>query len=708
MERGPSSCKGSASPCAIGLLPFSARSTRWIKDDIVCGIAGIVDLRGERSVNEEDLRSMAMALVHRGPDEEGFFVEPGVGLASRRLSIIGLVDGKQPISNEDDSVVVVANGELFDYLELRAELEAKGHVFRTHSDTEVIVHLWEEMGEGLFERLRGQFAIAVYDRRNRTLVLGRDRAGICPLHWSRQDDLLLFGSEIKAILASGRVEPKVDMRGIDHVFTFMAMGTRRTAFEGISSLLPGTYLRVQFRGSGQLADVAEKRYWDIDFPDNGEEYNPPTKKAVEELREIFLDAVRLRLRADVPVVSYLSGGVDSATVGAAITKVRGECVPTFTIQIGDPALDETAPARVAARAIGTEPILVPVGHREVAGAYPRIIQAADCPVVDTSCAANLLLAQAVHEHGYRVALTGEGADEALAGYPWYKANRLLGLLDFGTYKVSLGLRRAYLRLARPDVPWSRAKRVMEMAGGPAAYNDLYAMTSLARHLFYRPETFAALKDTVAYDDLGFDLDRIKRWSPLNRALYLGYKVMLCGLLLNHKGDRPAMHSSVETRYPFLDEKFIEYCAKLHPRWKIRGLAKDKHLLRQFASELLPREVAMRPKKIFHAPFATSFFTEPPAYVDQLLSRESLERTGYFDADAVLSHRESYHRTRWGTGRRLTVETGLTAVMATQLWHHIYLGGGLCELPAWTPPVVEERRPHFLRRSGSDVSVARSR
>ena len=663
----------------------------------MCGIAGIVDLRGERPVHEETLVQMARALVHRGPDEEGFYVEPGLGLASRRLSIVGLVDGRQPIFNEDESVVVVANGEFFDYPELREELEAKGHVFATHSDTEILVHLWEELGESFFSRLRGQFAIALYDRRKRVLVLGRDRAGVCPLHWSRREDLLLFGSEIKAILASGFVKPQVDFRGIDHVFTFMAMGTRRTAFEGVSSLVPGTYLRVRFREAGAVADVAERRYWDLDFPDWGEEVDPPGRRAEEEIGEIFFEAVRLRLRADVPVVSYLSGGVDSSVVGATIAKLRGASVPTFTIQIGDPELDETTPARVAARAIGASPILIPVGPREVAGAYHRLVQAADCPVVDTSCAANLLLAQAVHEHGYRVALTGEGADEALGGYPWYKANRLLGMLDFGTYRVSVALRRAYLKLARPDVPWSRARRVMELAGGPAAYNDLYGMTSLARHLFYRPETFEALDGAVAYDDLGFDLARIRRWRPLNRALYLGYKVMLCGLLLNHKGDRPAMHSSVETRYPFLDERFVEYCAQLHPRWKIRGLGRDKHLLRRFAAGLLPKDVALRPKKIFHAPFAASFFSDPPPYVDQLLSPESLERTGYFNASAVRAHRDTYHKNRWGTGRRLTVETGLTAVLATQLWHHLYLGGGLCELPAWSPPRAERVHPQAIRR-----------
>lgn len=677
----------------------------FVKEPTVCGIAGIIDVRGQWPVNLETLGQMTRSLFHRGPDEEGFYVEPGVGLASRRLSIVGLADGQQPIFNEDGSVVVVANGEFFDYPEVRAELIAKGHTFQTHSDTENLVHLWEEYGEGLFEHLRGQFAFALLDRRRRVLILARDRVGICPLHVARRDDLFLFASEIKALLASGYVEAKADLRGLDHVFTFFAMGTKRTAFEGVSSLLPGTYLRIQFRESGG-ADISERRYWDLDFPDRGEEYDPSAERAIDELREVFFESVRLRLRADVPVVSYLSGGVDSATIGAAITQVRGECVPTFTIQIADPSLDETTPAQAAARAIGTSPILVPVGNAKVTETYPRLIEAADSPVVDTSCAAKLCLAQAVHDHGYRVALTGEGADEALAGYPWYKANRLLGMLDGGSYVVTTALRRAYLKLFRPDVPWSRARRVMASIGGPAAYNDLYAMTSLSRHIFYRPETFQAMDGFVAYDDLDFPLERIRRWHPLNKALYLGYKVMLCGLLLNQKGDRPAMHCSVENRHPFLDERFIDYCSRLHPRWKIRGLMQDKYLLRQFATKLLPKEVAGRPKGIFQAPFAPSFFTDPPAYVEQLLSHESLEKTGYFDADAVHQHRQTYHHSKWGTGRRLTIEMGLSAVMATQLWHHIYLGGGLCELATFSPPQVDVSRLNLRRPPAETLLLGR--
>jgi asparagine synthase (glutamine-hydrolysing) len=668
----------------------------------VCGIAGIVDLRGERPIDLAALRRMAAAIVHRGPDEEGFFVDAGVGLASRRLSIVGLADGQQPMFNETGSVVVVFNGELFDYPERKAELAARGHEFRTHSDTELLVHLWEELGEGMFERLRGQYAFALFDRESRTLILARDRVGICPLHWARRGDALYFGSEIKAILASGRIEARADVRGVDHIFTFFAMATRRTAFEGVSSLLPGSYLKIQFRDDARPAAVQERIHWDLDFPDRGDEYNPPMRRAVAEFREVFFEAVDLRLRADVPVVAYLSGGVDSTSVAAAVQNIRGESAPTFTIQIASPNLDETDRALLAARTIGARPTIVRCSSEEISAAYPALVAAAEAPVMDTSCAALLCLAREVHRQGFRAAVTGEGADEALCGYPWYKTNRLLRLLDVGRFRPSNVVRRAFLKVTAPQIPWSNVERIQELIGGPHACMDIYGLVSLSRSLFYRPETYEAIGGHIAYEDLVLNLDRLARWHPLNQSLYLGYKTMLPGLLMNHKGDRPAMHSSVETRYPFLDERVVEFCSRIHPRYKLRGLTRDKHVLRLMAAEMLPGEIANRPKAMFRAPFANTFFSNPPPFVEELLSEESLRRTGYFDPARVRTYRESFGGYRWSGGRRLTIEMGLTGVMATQLWHHLFLGGGLCHLPAWTAPSVDLRRPPVVRRPAANM------
>lgn len=645
----------------------------------MCGFAGSIDLRGRREPDRDLILRMASTLVHRGPDEAGLFISPGVGIAHRRLSIIGLSDGRQPIFNEQRTVAVLCNGELYDHIEIRAQLEAKGHKFRTHSDSEVIVHLYEEHGEDVFEHLKGQFAFALVDTSKRITLLARDRFGICPLHWARQADRVLFASEIKALLVPGGIERAIDCRGLDHMFTFFGMGTRRTMFSGVESVLPGHYLRIAFRSDGKPADVVERKYWDLDFPDAGHEDNPANPEhLVDEFEATFQRAVELRLRSDVPVVGYLSGGVDSAAVLAMASRVRGEPLPSFTIGFGDHKLDETAKAMVAARHIGSHPTVVETSARAISTAYPKLIEAADCPVVDTSCASLWSLAGEVHNQGYKVALTGEGADEALAGYVWFKVNKALRLFDGGTFKPSAAASRGLRRLGPNSETTAEMARIDAMIGGPLAQSELYALVGESRQRLYSADLRGQLGRHVAYEDLPLDLERMRRWHPLNRSLYFGYKTYLSGLLLNHKGDRVAMANSVETRYPFLDEDLTKLCARVHPRWKLNGLRGDKYLLRQAAKRWLPQETAMRPKAMFRAPFASSFLDNPPAYVEQLLSEASLRKTGYFDVAEVRAQMGKLAVTKENR-RSLFDGMGLATVIATQMWHHLYLGDNLCDL-----------------------------
>jgi asparagine synthase (glutamine-hydrolysing) len=655
----------------------------------MCGIAGVVDLAGQREVDPAVVAQMAGAIIHRGPDEEGFHFSPGVGLASRRLSIVGLADGQQPIYNEDRTVCVVFNGELFDFREVRADLERRGHVFRTHCDTEIIVHLWEEHGEAMFERLRGQFALALIDFKRQVMILGRDRVGICPLHWARRGDWLYFGSEIKAILASGQVDAEADLRGLDNIMTFFAMPGRRTMFKGISAVYPGTFLKIRWRQAGSIADVTEHRYWDLDFPAQGEEDDPADPTAlIEEFRATFNRAVDLRLQADVPVVSYLSGGIDSAAVLVAASKIVGRPIPSFTIKIAARGYDETDRAMQAARLAGSRPTVVHCDGPTLSAVYPKLIEAADCPVIDTACAALYCLAAEVHRQGYKVALTGEGADEALAGYPWFKVNRLTHLFDVGAFRPSSPIRWAVHRLVAHRAPFSDMRDVEKFVGGRFAPMDLYHLMRSTRRWLYRDEILEELEDYMPAQELDLDHDRMKRWAPLNQSLYVGYKTILPGLLMNHKGDRVAMASSVETRYPFLDEDFISLCARVHPRWKLKGLLRDKHLFRTASEGLLPPEITNRPKAMFRAPFGDTMLQRSSPFIDQLLSRESLAATGYFDVEEVLATRAALGRRGWFPARKLFAEMGMTAVVSTQLWHHLYLGGGLCELPAWSPPVAD--------------------
>jgi asparagine synthase (glutamine-hydrolysing) len=673
----------------------------------MCGIAGMIDLEGRRPPPAAALRRMADSLFHRGPDEDGYLEAPGLALASRRLSIVGLADGRQPIFNEDRSIAVVYNGELFDYPERRAALEARGHIFRTHCDTEVIPHLWEEHAEETFARLRGQFAVALWDSCRQRLLLARDRFGIAPLYWTRQAGWLLFASEIKALLASGLVEPRADLRGLNHLFTFFSFPGPVTCFQGVELLPAGRYLRIQRDEGG--ARLSEHTYWQIDFPDCGQEdHGRSEKQLVDGFEAVLLPAVERRLRADVPVVAYLSGGVDSGTVVALASHVRKRSIPTFTIRIADPHLDETGEAALTARHVGTEPVVVNCGAREVLETYPRLIEAADSPVIDTSCAALLLLAREVHARGYKVTLTGEGADEFLAGYSWFKVDKLLGYLDFlPGLRLSQAVRRGFLWLSgAPRFSRAFVRKVYAATGGHSAWLNLYGLVGLNKLRFFSPQLKEALGEQVVYADLGINLERLRRWHPLNRALYFGVRIHLPGHLLNAKGDRVAMHSSVETRYPFLDEAVFDYLARVPPRWKLRGF-REKYLLRRLAERWLPAAVAWRRKAMFRAPF-DSFFGAAgagvPAFVDQLLSEESLRRTGYFDTVAVRHWRARFHQLRAGSSNRTSVEMGLVGVLATQLWHHKYLGGGLCELPGAARPGEVLAAPHNGHAAAPSVTV----
>jgi asparagine synthase (glutamine-hydrolysing) len=658
----------------------------------MCGIAGMFDLSGQRTAPQGVVHAMSQALFHRGPDEDGYLERPGLHLANRRLSIVGLADGQQPIANEDKTVWTVFNGEFFDYKEKRAALEAKGHVFRTHTDTELIPHLWEDHGADFLQHVKGQYAICVWDSRTNEVVLARDRAGICPLFYTvvKHDgaDWLLFASEMKGLFASGLVERKADLQGLNHVFTFMAMPGPTTVFAGIKCLVPGRYLHFKLGQTTPEQATAQKTYWQVTYPDYGhEDYGSDEKKVVDGFEAVLYQAVQRRVWADVPVVSYLSGGVDSSLVVAMANKTMGRAIPTFTVSIGDERMNEKSEALGVAKHLGCNPVVVDCGHNELRTGYPELIAAAEFPVIDTSCLGLLHLARSVHQHGYKVALTGEGADEWLAGYSWFKVRKLVGWMD-RVPGLPLGfLARTFFQMVggQPRFPYSAYRKVQEYMKTSSGWADLYGIISTNKPRFFTGAAREAVLSRSAFDDLELPADR-SRWHPFHRQMYFGARVMLPGHLLASKGDRIAMHSSVETRYAFLDEDVIAYMAKLHPRWKLRGVFKDKFVERKVAERWLPKEVAWRTKKMFRAPMDTWAAVQRDAaqnpatsWIDQVLSEESVRKAGYFDPAAVTAARQKLAKPGRGVSR-LSIEMGLTAVLATQLWHHLYLGGGLCELP----------------------------
>jgi asparagine synthase (glutamine-hydrolysing) len=655
----------------------------------MCGIAGMFDLTGERSAPFGVVPAMAEAIVHRGPDEDGFLERPGLHLASRRLSIVGLADGRQPISNEERTVWTVFNGELYNYAEKRPQLEGRGHTFRTHTDTELVPHLWEEYRERMFDHFKGQFAFCVWDSRTNEVVLARDRAGICPLFYAvvKHDgtDWLLFASEMKALFATGLVDRRPDIQGLNHVFTFIAMPGPTTVFKDVKCLTPGRYLH--FKLGGRLTAeqaTTQKTYWRVEYPDWGQEdYGADEKKVVDGFEEVLFKGVQRRLaHADVPVVSYLSGGVDSSLIVAMANKALGRPIPTFTVSVKSEGLDEGSEALQTARHLGCKPVVVDCSHETLRADYPELIATAEFPVIDTACLGLMHLARSVHEHGYKVSLTGEGADEWLAGYSWFKIHKLTGWMDrIPGIPFGYAMRRLMLKITgQPAFPYRVYRHAQNQMGGPNGWFDMYGIMSVNKLRFFTGAARDEVLSKSAHDDLELPTD-LRRWHPFHRQMYFGARIMLPGHLLASKGDRIAMHSSVEGRYAFLDEDVIAYMAKLHPRWKLRGVRRDKFVERKVAERWLPKEVAWRRKHMFTAPMDTwAKVGESGCWIDQVLSPDSLNRAGYFDLAAVAAAREKLAKPGRGVART-SLEMGLTAVTATQLWHHLYISGGLCELPS---------------------------
>jgi asparagine synthase (glutamine-hydrolysing) len=443
-------------------------------------------------------------------------------------------------------------------------------------------------------------------------------------------------------------------------------------------LPPGHFLRIT---NGR---ISLHKYWDLEFPKAGDERRvKDTNILVDEFEDIFHRAVKRRLHSDVPLVSYLSGGLDSSVILDAGSRLSGAPLPSFTIGMDSrTGPDESSNATEVANFVGSRLTTVPMNARKIAESFPEFIIATEAPVLDPSCAALMQLATEIHDQGYKVALTGEGADEAFAGYIWFKGQKISNMM--GT---------ALPRIMR-KIMWSsiyrgqrRGMPVNESAinGIRPAQQLMYEALNLAREIFYSPSMWQELAKHDAYTDLDIPNERIQQWHPLNQSIYVNYKVMLAGLLLISKGDRIAMHSSVETRFPFLDEEVIQFCASIAPKYKLKGLT-DKWLLRQFAGKHLPRQVAKRPKSMFRSQRSPIFLGEErPHWVDQLLSVESLQRSGYFDPEVVIRERARLTAYPLFAPRQHLLDAIMTSVISTQLWHHLFCGGGLCDLPVWQPP-----------------------
>ncbi|HKS06210.1 MAG TPA: asparagine synthase (glutamine-hydrolyzing) [Gemmatimonadaceae bacterium] len=603
----------------------------------MCGIAGILSGDDADRPSQAELAGMIAQLRHRGPDGTGFFAEGPVGLGHARLSIIDLSTGDQPIHNEDRTAWVVLNGEIFNYVELRADLERAGHRFYTQSDTEVIVHLYEQHGDQFVQHLNGQFAIAIWDSKRHRLVLARDRTGIRPLFYAQHKSRLLFASEVKALFAVRDVPRRIDPLALAEIFTFWAPIGSRTTFDGVHALPPG-HILVSERGN-----VRVSQYWDWEFPTESSRNGRSAANYAEELRALLVDAVKLQLRADVPVGAYLSGGLDSSVITALIHHFTDTPLRTFSVTFDDEEFDESAHQRDLVKYLGTDHSDVRCSRADIAKAFPRAIWHTESPIVRTAPTPLMLLSGLVREHGFKVVLTGEGADEVFGGYDLFKEARLRRLLARSpeSPRGPRLLKSLYPYLKHsPATSGAFAQRFF--SEGAAQIDEPYFghiprwTTTRRTTEFFSPSMRESVGGWDHYAAITATLpSAIRTWSPLARDQYVEAHTLLSGYLLSSQGDRMGMANSIEGRFPFLDHRVIEFANKLPPRLKLMGLT-EKYILRSAVNGLLPDGARTRPKQPYRAPDSQSFFVNgaPVDYVAELTSESRIADAGYFAPRAV--------------------------------------------------------------------------
>lgn len=601
----------------------------------MCGIAGIVSLReGLEAPAVEQLAAMAGTLRHRGPDEAGVYRDATAGLAHARLSIIDLATGQQPLANEDRSVWIVFNGEIFNYLELREDLLALGHRFRTHSDTEVLVHAYEAWGEQAFERFNGQWAVALWDRRRETLVLARDPFGVRPLYYCEHGGRLYFASEVKALFAASPAIPRAfDPVGLQQLFTFWTTVAPQGIFAGVSELEPG-HVRTYRRGT-----VCDHAHWAPGYPDEERgQFAGSLEEATEAVRAALEKATALRmLRADVPVGSYLSGGLDSSLVAALGLRAKGQRFSTFSLRFTEAEYDETPYQHLMAAHLGSDHHEVVVSPRDIAEVFPDVIYHTERPVLRTAPAPLYLLSRLVRQHGIKVVLTGEGADEMFAGYDLFreaKVRRFWAARPTSQRRPLL-LQRLYPYLARSPVAQRAITRQFfgQNLGAwhsPGFGHDPRWRGAAALRRLFSGEMQAAMNgDDPVHALLATLPPAFPHWSALAQDQYLEVRTLLSGYLLASQGDRMLMAHSVEGRFPFLDQSLAALADSLPPSYKLRVLD-EKHVLKRVGRDLLPAEILERKKQPYRAPDALSF-TEPSArdWIEEVASPAAIAAAGVF-------------------------------------------------------------------------------
>ena len=630
----------------------------------MCGLTGILDL--QRAVERAVLTRMTDTLRHRGPDDEGYYFSdnrdggPSVGLGFRRLSIIDLGGGRQPMANEDESLWIVCNGEIYNFQPLRQELEGKGHKFRTHSDIEVLLHLYEDRGLDFLTGVNGMFALALWDTRRRTLVLARDRLGKKPLYYHHTPSRLLFGSEVKALLQHPACPRELDRRSLSKYLAYEYVPSPHCIFKGISKL-PAGHLLIWNEGQ-----VSVRKYWDLKFP------SQPARRSeaeiAEELHSRLKEAVRLRLISDVPLGVFLSGGIDSSTVVALMAELRpASSIKTFSIGFEEESFDESSHARRVAEFFGTDHREERLKSQTLLDILPKVAAFLDEPFADASVIPTYLLSAFTRRH-VTVALGGDGGDELFAGYPTFPAHRLAQW-----YRMPQALHEKVIQPLAELLPVSRenfsldfkVKRFLRGANLKPGVRDQVWLGS-----FTPAEQRLLLDGAAAEIDNYEDVAETERNSPgsnlIDRLTYLYCKFYLQDGILT-KVDRASMACALEVRAPFLDYTFVEFACAMPWTLKLRGL-KTKHILKRAMRDKLPADILGRSKKGFGIPIAKWFRSDLKPLVQDTFSEPRIRQQGIFKPEAITRLLDEHLRGTRDNRKQLWT------LFMFQLWHESYLGG----------------------------------
>jgi len=601
----------------------------------MCGIAGICNLREPVPISSELITCMLGTINHRGPDEAGIYIDDCIGLGHARLRIIDLTSGIQPIHNEDETLWIAYNGEVFNFPELREDLIKKGHRFYTHTDAEVMLHLFESKGPSCLDDLNGQFAFAIWNSKDKELFLARDRIGICPLHYTVHSNRLIFASEIKSIFMTDDLPCAIDPIAMDQIFTFWAPLPGRTFFKDIKELPPGHYLKLS-RGN-----ISIRKYWEIPLYSPDEYTERPLDDICEQLSALLNDTIRIRLRADVPVGSYLSGGLDSSGVTALVRKNFNNSLRTFGIHFEEKDFDESDHQNYMVTYLKTDHTDVRATNTEIGESFPSVLWHCEKPILRTAPVPLFILSDRVNQSGFKVVLTGEGADEIFGGYNIYKEAKVR---RFWSREPDSKLRPLAIRRLYPYIfngnPRGQAfalkffGRNLEKADDPFFSHLIrWENTSRLKTLFSN-DIRSTTDDYYAYDDLGEQIpDSFSNYDYLTRAQYLEMAIFLGNYLLSSQGDRVSMAHSVEMRPPFLDHRIIDFMAHVPSKWKIKGL-NEKYILKKTFKGIVPEPIINRPKQPYRAPISQSLLNGNPEHIHEMLTDKHLKDSGLFDVSKV--------------------------------------------------------------------------